>query len=189
MNCCVILVRCEPRRSLLHAGGVYGGLVPDPALGASSTVLIALRLNESCTVQTRVGAAQKIQDLYSTVTDALQLVAMDVILSWNCSLLSSNDGRGLLQIGIVDGSVIECALAMRGGMHGTAASAPARRRTNEQIRQCMSKVESLKKLVDQAMSSIPKPIASGAALIESNGRTESSLQGTETKVTFKVCGR
>jgi hypothetical protein len=189
MNCCVILPRCEPCRSLLHAGGVDCCLDSDPAFGpagfgASSTVLISLRLNGGCTIQIRAGAAQKIENFYRTVTDKLRSVAMDAILAWNCSLLSSNDGRGLRQIGIVDGSVIECALTMRGGMQGTAALAPAKRGANKQIRQCISKVESLKTLVDQAMSSIPKLIASGSALMESNGRAESSLRGTKTKVTL-----
>jgi hypothetical protein len=107
---------------------------------------------------------------------------MDLILSWNCSLLVPKDERGLLQVGIVHGSGIECALSMRGGMQGTAKSTVGRHKTNEQVKECISKIRSMKNLVDQTISSIPQPIVGESAAMESSGRVEASPRGTETKV-------
>jgi hypothetical protein len=188
MHRCVLITRCEPCRDLQHTSSLKldGYLDLDPFVGSSSTFLIAVRLNTSCLIQINVATTQRIGELLRTITDKLRLACMDTILSWNSSLLASNDDRGLLQVGIVHGSVIECALAMRGGMQGTAESADGRRRTNEQVRQCISKVQSMKSFVDQAISNITQPIVSESAATESSGQVEAlsghAPRGTETKV-------
>jgi hypothetical protein len=154
----------------------------DPAFGGSE-FLIAVRLNASCFLQISVAAAQKIQELYRTVTDELGHFAVDAILSWNCSLLSPNDGRGLRHVGIHNGSVLECTMAIRGGMQGTAESTAVRNRAHAMVRQCKSKVDSLKTLVDRVVSSIPQPSAGKAAAMESSVRVEvAALRGTGAKV-------
>ena len=87
------------------------------------------------------------QALHRTVTAELGPIGADAILSWNSSPLWLNDGRGLGQVGIHRGSVIECAVAMRGGMQGTAESTAARSSAQEKLRQCKAKVHGLKTLV------------------------------------------
>ena len=183
MCCSVIFTRREPRRDLQHAGCLDSDSTA--AFGTSRIVLITVRLNGGCFLRISVAAAIKIRELYSTITSELSLIAKNAMLSWNCSLLSSSDDRGLLQVGIVDGSVIECALAMRGGMQpeGAAKTAAVRSRANGQVRKCISKVQSLKSLVDRTIFSIPQRIASDAAVMESGRLTESvALHGTGTKV-------
>ena len=184
-----IFARLESRR---HAGGRPD---VDPASGASGALVVAVRLNGGgCMLRMSVAAAATVRELCGAVARALGPVAEDVALSWNCARLAANDGRALRQVGMVDGSVVEGAFGMRGGMQGAAESAGARRRTNDQVRECIAKaqsmnakMESMKTLVEQTMLclSVPGPIASGAAAaMESSGRAASALRGPETQVTL-----
>jgi hypothetical protein len=155
----------------------------DPVFEFSGALLITVRLNFSCFIKIGVAASQKIQELYRTVKDELGPIAMDAILSWNCSSLSPNDGRALRQVGILHGSVIECAVAIRGGMQRTAESTAVRSSLHEKVRQCKSKVDGLQTLVERIAFSIPQPSASEALAMESSGRVETAaLRGTGTKV-------
>ena len=174
----VMFARLEPRR---HAGGRPD---VDPASGASGALVVAVRLNGGgCMLRMSVAAAATVRELCRAVAQALGPVAEDVALSWNCARLAANDGRALRQVGMVDGSVVEGAFGMRGGMQGAAESAGASRGRNEQVRQWISKVQSIQSLVEQAMTSIPGPIASGAAAaMESSGRAASALRGPEMQV-------
>ena len=154
-------------------------------MGASSTFLITVRLHASCFLQIRVAATQTIQELHGIVKDELGPIGVDAILSWSCSPLSPHDDRGLGHVGIHHGSVIECAVAIRGGMQGTAKSTAARNSAHEKVRQCKSKVDGLKTLVDGVMLSIPLPSVGEAAATVSGGRVEAAaLRSTGTK----VCG-
>jgi hypothetical protein len=182
--CSVISTRCESRRALQHTRSLEGCLEWDLALWASSPLLITVRLYASCFLQISVAATQTIQDLHSIVKDELGPIGVDAILSWNCSPLSPNDGRRLGHSGIHHGSVIECAFAIRGGTQGTAESTAARNSAQEKVRQCKSKVDGLKTLVDRVMFSIPQPSAGEAAATESGGRRveAAALRGTGTKV-------
>jgi hypothetical protein len=154
-------------------------------LGANSAFLVTVRLHASCSLQISVAGIQTIQELHGIVKDELGPIGVDAILSWNCSPLSPSDGRGLGHVGIHHGSVIECALAIRGGMQGAAESTAARISAHEKVRQCKSKVDGLKKLVDRVMHSIPLPNAGEAVATESLGPVEAAaLRGTGTK----VCG-
>ena len=187
--CIMIFARFKPCR---HGDG---GLDLDPACGGSSALHVAVRLNGGCLLQ--IKAAGAVRELYCTVANALRTVVMDMILSFNCSRLSSNDIRELRLVGMGDGSVIECAFGMRGGMQGAAetGSAVIRRGANEQVRQCLykvqnmnSKLQNMKPLLDQAMLSIPRPIASDAGAVESSWLAAAALQDQETKVTWRVGG-
>ena len=189
--CSVILARFEPRR---YAGSRLD-LGMDPDSGASSVLDVAVRVHGGGLLQMRAAAADTVRDLCRAVADALQPVATDVLLSWNCARMSSHDGRRLQQVGMVDRSVIECALGMCGGMQGAVESEPAgaRRGTNEQVRLCLSKAQSMnskmqrmKALAEQTMLSldVPRPIVSdAAAAMASSGRAASALPYQVTKVT------
>ena len=190
----VMLARLQPRR---HANGLLNS---GRASGASSTLFVAVRVHGAGWLHMRAAAGDSVGALCRAVADALRPVAADVTLSWNCSGLSSHDGRGLRQVGLVDGSVIECALGLRGGMQGADESEPAggRRRTQEQIRQCLAKAQSMslkmqhmKALAEQTMLSldVPRPIASDAAAeMASSGRTTAALPGPAMKVTRGLGG-
>ena len=173
-----VLARCRSRRDL----GLDGGLDSDSARAAGTlgALLVIVRLSAGCFLEIRLAAGQRIRELYRTVADALEPVATDFMLSLNRSLLSPNDGTGLRQAGIVYGSVVECSVPMRGGMQATAEAAAARHRANEQVRQCITKVQSMQTLVERVISGITQPMAKGA---ESKGRVESELRSrSSTKV-------
>ena len=152
----------------------------DSAAGTIGALLVIVRLSAGCFLQMPVAAGQRVRELHQAVAYALRPVATDVILSLNRSLLSPNDGRGLQEVAIVNGSVIECAVALRGGMQATAEPAAARRRANEQVRQCIAKVQGMQTLVERTILGIQKPMANDAAI---SGRVESQLRGrSSTKV-------
>jgi hypothetical protein len=175
-----VLARCRSRRDL----GLDGGLDSDSAAGTLGALLVIVRLSAGCFLEIRLAAGQRIRELYRTVADALEPVATDFMLSLNRSLLSPNDGTRLRQAGIVYGSVVECSVPMRGGMQATAEAAAARHRANEQVRQCITKVQSMQTLVERVISGITQPMAKGA---ESKGRVESELR-SRSSTEVSACG-
>ncbi len=108
----------------------------------------------------------------------------DLQAAWAPNLLAAEaeleaEVRGLGQVGIVEGSMLECALVMRGGMLGPASK-------KEKLIRCKAIVDGLRKLVDsdqQANLGLPQPaVGGGSETMESAGRVKKMLQGSDTKV-------
>ncbi len=156
------------------------------SFGASSVYTIAIRLNVSCSslLQIQVVATQPVGVLHSAVADALQPVGEDVILSWGCSLLSPSDDRKLHQIGISEGAVIECAIAVRGGMQGSAGMARSSK-VNEQLKQCLSMVQRIQADLNTGMHSVSPPIVARDTLSVAGAKCSGRVEVQDSKA--KVC--
>ena len=175
----------ESRRHVEQPGGLGRDSRPglEAAPAAVGAWLVLVRLPHGCLLQARVGADQRISELYRSVAVALGPAAARVVLSCNGSLLSPIGGGVLQQVGIGYGSVVECTWRTRGGMESDG------RGVRQQVRDCLSKVQSMKEMVERSRRTISgfNQLIVRVGDAASSGRVGSELQGCLVSQ-VRVCG-